>query len=53
MLHAPDYEEAPQNAPLLDLEHALNIAEKPGTRLRGRAQELTPILEGFDHITGA
>jgi hypothetical protein len=33
VLHAPDCEEAPQDAPLLDLEHALNVAENPGTRL--------------------
>ncbi|MER5548916.1 DUF6233 domain-containing protein [Streptomyces sp. NPDC002589] len=33
MLHAPDCEEAPQGAPLLDVEHALNLAENPGTRL--------------------
>jgi len=52
VLHAPDCEEAPQDAPLLDLERALNAAEKPGTQLcglRGRAHELTPMLEGFDH----
>ncbi|WP_341846203.1 hypothetical protein [Streptomyces caeruleatus] len=28
-----DGDEAPQGAPLLDLEHALNVAESPGTRL--------------------
>ncbi|MFD3621253.1 DUF6233 domain-containing protein [Streptomyces sp. NPDC058676] len=33
VLHAPDCEEAPQGAPLLDVEHALNVAENPGTRL--------------------
>ncbi|MFB7115237.1 DUF6233 domain-containing protein [Streptomyces sp. NPDC056190] len=52
-LHAPDCEEAPQGAPLLDLEHALNTAENPATRLCtlcGCAQELTPLLRGFDHI---
>jgi hypothetical protein len=26
LLHAPDCEEAPQGAPLLDLEHALDLA---------------------------
>ncbi|WP_437096292.1 DUF6233 domain-containing protein [Streptomyces sp. enrichment culture] len=54
VLHAPDCEEAPQGAPLLDVEHALNVAENPGTRLCtlcGCAQELTPMLNGFDHIT--
>jgi len=53
VLHAPDCEEAPQGAPLLDVEHALNVAENPGTRLCtlcGCAQELTPLLRGFDHI---
>ncbi len=30
VLHAPDCEEAPQGAPLLDVEHALNVAENPG-----------------------
>ncbi len=33
VLHAPDREEAPQGAPLLDMEHALNVTEKPGTPL--------------------
>ncbi|CAL9279481.1 hypothetical protein [Streptomyces sp. SudanB182_2057] len=50
MLHAPDCEVSP----LLDPEHALNVAETPGTRLYamcGCAQEPTPTLSGFDHIT--
>lgn len=54
VLHAPDCDEAPQGAPLLDLEHALDVAENPATRLCtlcGCAQELTPILRGFDHGT--
>ncbi|MFE2684502.1 DUF6233 domain-containing protein [Streptomyces mirabilis] len=54
VLHAPDCEEAPQGAQLLDLEHALNAAENPGTRLCtlcGCAQELTPLLRGFGHTT--
>ncbi|MFG3499362.1 DUF6233 domain-containing protein [Streptomyces sp. NPDC047928] len=54
VLHAPDCEEAPQGAPLLDLEHALNVAENPGTQLCtlcGCAQELTPLLSGFDQIS--
>ncbi|GAA1500376.1 hypothetical protein GCM10009787_78100 [Streptomyces bangladeshensis] len=56
MLHAPDCEGAPQGAPLLDVEHALNVAENPRTRLCTLcecAQELTPMLSGFDHITGS
>ncbi|MFE4448136.1 DUF6233 domain-containing protein [Streptomyces sp. NPDC056820] len=51
--HAPNCEKAPQGAPLLDVEHALNVAENPATRscnLCGRAAELTPLLRGFDHI---
>lgn len=54
VLHAPECEEALQDAPPLDVEHALNVAENPGTRLCtpcGCAQELTPMLSGFDHIT--
>ncbi|MFF8036210.1 DUF6233 domain-containing protein [Streptomyces sp. NPDC016626] len=54
MLHAPDYEEAPGGAPLLDVQRALDVAENPGTQLCtlcGCAQELTPLLGGFDHIT--
>ncbi|MEU1940487.1 DUF6233 domain-containing protein [Streptomyces coeruleorubidus] len=52
VLHAPDCEEAQQSVPLLDLEDALDVAESPATRLCtlcGCAQELTPILRGFDH----
>nr|WP_207309518.1 hypothetical protein [Streptomyces kasugaensis] len=51
--HAPDGEEAPEGAPLLDVQRVLNVAENPGTRLctlRGCAQELTPMLRGFDRI---
>lgn len=53
MLHAVDCTEAPQNAPLLRLERALDATERPGTRLCslcGAAQELDPVLRGFDHI---
>ncbi|MEW2709499.1 DUF6233 domain-containing protein [Streptomyces koyangensis] len=53
VLHAPDCEEAPQGAALLPMERALDVAENPGTRLCtlcGCAQELTPLLSGFDHI---
>ncbi|MFJ6994486.1 DUF6233 domain-containing protein [Streptomyces sp. NPDC003090] len=54
VLHASDCEEAPQDAPLLGVEQALNVAENPGTRLCtlcGCAQELTPLLRGFDQIS--
>ncbi len=56
VLHAPDCEEAPQGAPLLDVQRALDVAENPGTQLCtlcGCAQELTPMLCGFDHIGDA
>ncbi|MFE6977191.1 DUF6233 domain-containing protein [Streptomyces sp. NPDC057682] len=33
MLHAPDCEEAPEGAPLLDVRRALVVAESPGARL--------------------
>lgn len=33
VLHAPDCEKAPQGAPLLEVEPALDTAEDPGTRL--------------------
>lgn len=54
VLHAPDCENAPEGAPLLDVERALDVAQNPGTQLCtvcGCAQELTPMLHGFDHIT--
>ncbi|TLQ38767.1 hypothetical protein FEF34_40485 [Streptomyces marianii] len=54
ILHALDCEEAPNDAPLLDWRRALDVAENPATRLCilcGCAQELTPLLRGFDHIT--
>lgn len=44
-----------QNAPLLPLERALDVAEQPGIRLCslcGAAQELDPVLRGFDRIDG-
>ncbi|MFF5760009.1 DUF6233 domain-containing protein [Streptomyces longwoodensis] len=56
VLHAPDCEKAPEGAPLLDVQRALDVAENPGTQLYtlcGCAQELTPLLNGFDHITGS
>ncbi|MEV5703447.1 DUF6233 domain-containing protein [Streptomyces anthocyanicus] len=52
--HAPECEEAPEGVPLLDVRRALDVAEKPGTQLCtlcGCAQELTPLLSAFDHIT--
>jgi hypothetical protein len=54
VLHALDCEEAPKDAPQLDWKRALDVAENPATRLCtlcGCAQELTPLLRGFDHIT--
>ncbi|MFJ6393963.1 DUF6233 domain-containing protein [Streptomyces sp. NPDC091972] len=53
VLHTPDCEEAPTGAPVLDLDQALDAAEHPGTRLCvlcGCAQELSPVLKGFDHL---
>lgn len=52
VLHAADCTEAAQGAPLLPLEQALDAAEQPGTRLCilcGAAQELDPVLRGFEH----
>lgn len=45
--------EAPKDAPVLELERALDAAEKGGARLCslcGAASELDPVLRGFDHI---
>ncbi|MGW2865591.1 DUF6233 domain-containing protein [Streptomyces sp. NPDC001205] len=53
VLHAPDCTEAPQDAPVLSLDKALDAAEKPGMRLCTlctAAGELDPLLHGFDHI---
>ncbi|MFK4213516.1 DUF6233 domain-containing protein [Streptomyces sp. NPDC030920] len=33
VLHAPDCGEAPEGAPLLDVQRALDVAENPGTQL--------------------
>lgn len=52
VLHAPDCDEAPEGAPVLELERALDAAEKAGVRLCslcGAAAELDPVLGGFDH----
>ncbi|MGW2051935.1 DUF6233 domain-containing protein [Streptomyces sp. NPDC001858] len=52
VLHAPDCVEAPQGAPVLKVDQALDAAEKAGVRLCtlcGAAQELEPLLDGFDH----
>ncbi|MGW7613493.1 DUF6233 domain-containing protein [Streptomyces sp. NPDC054766] len=54
VLHVPDCEEAPQGAPLLDVDRAPDAAEHPSTRLCipcGAARELTLLLRGFDHTT--
>lgn len=56
VLHARDCEEAPKETPLLDWQRALDVAENPATRLCtlcGCAQELTPLLRGFEHINGS
>lgn len=53
VLHARDCDEAPEGAPVLELERALDAAEKAGVRLCalcGAAAELDPVLRGFDHI---
>lgn len=42
----------PQDAPVLDLERAPDIAENTATALCtlcGAAQEITPLLRGFGH----
>jgi hypothetical protein len=52
VLHAPDCDEAPEGAPVLKLERALDAAEKAGVRLCslcGAAAELDPVLRGFGH----
>lgn len=52
VLRAPNCEEAP----LLGVERALDVAEYPGTRLFtlcGAAQELTRLLRRFDRIDAA
>nr|MDT0521267.1 DUF6233 domain-containing protein [Streptomyces sp. DSM 41633] len=51
VVHAVDCAEAPAGAPVLTLEHALDVAQHPGTRLCslcGAAAELDPVLKGFD-----
>ncbi|MER5728989.1 DUF6233 domain-containing protein [Streptomyces sp. NPDC002138] len=52
VLHAPDCQGAPEGAPLLDGQRALDVADTPGTRLCtlcGCARKRTPMLRGFDH----
>lgn len=52
VLHTPDCDEAPPDAPVLAVNQALDAAEKAGVRmcsLCGAAQELEPLLKGFDH----
>ncbi|MGG8407318.1 DUF6233 domain-containing protein [Streptomyces sp. 12297] len=49
-VHAVDCTAAPAGAPVLTLEHALDVLQHPGTRLRslcGAAAELDPVLKGF------
>ncbi|MFE6819599.1 DUF6233 domain-containing protein [Streptomyces sp. NPDC057675] len=55
VVHAADCGEAPRNAPRLTLDQALDAAERPGVRLCsicGAAQELDPVLRGFDGESG-
>ncbi|MFF5705690.1 hypothetical protein ACFY7H_24880 [Streptomyces sp. NPDC012794] len=55
VLHAVDRTEAPQGAPLLPLERALDVAEQPGhpAVLPARRSAGTgPVLLGFDSIEG-
>ncbi|MDQ0994784.1 hypothetical protein QFZ74_006101 [Streptomyces sp. V3I7] len=55
VVHAVDCEEAPAGAPVLDLEHALDAAQHPSTRLCslcGAVAELDPMLQGFDRTFG-
>ncbi|MFC8125456.1 DUF6233 domain-containing protein [Streptomyces sp. NPDC057302] len=52
ILHSPDCDEAPQGAPVLAVNQALDAVEKADVRrcsLCGAAQELEPSLRGFDH----
>ncbi|MGW4931634.1 DUF6233 domain-containing protein [Streptomyces sp. NPDC004166] len=52
VIHAVDCEEAPNGAPTLTLNGALDAAERPGVQLCalcGAAAELDPVLKGFDH----
>lgn len=52
VLHARDCAEAAPPIHVLSLEEALDLAERPATRLCvlcGAAQELEPLLRGFDH----
>ncbi len=56
VLHARDCTEALADAPPLDWKRALDVAENRATRLCvlcGCAQELSPLLRGFDHIDGS
>ncbi|MFZ4178309.1 DUF6233 domain-containing protein [Streptomyces griseoincarnatus] len=47
VVHAPDCEEAPEEAPLLDVQQALDVAENPGTQLWLWQRELAPLVSGF------
>ncbi|MFE6813538.1 DUF6233 domain-containing protein [Streptomyces sp. NPDC057675] len=55
VVHAADCGEAPTNAPRLTLDQELDAAARPGVRLCsicGAAQELHPVLRGFDTESG-
>ncbi|MEU3955223.1 DUF6233 domain-containing protein [Streptomyces achromogenes] len=55
VVHAVDCDEAPAGAQVLTLERALDVAQQPGVRLCslcGAAQELDPVLKGFEHGFG-
>ncbi|MFI1702590.1 DUF6233 domain-containing protein [Streptomyces bobili] len=55
IIHAVDCEEAPDGAPKLILDKALDAAEHPGTRLCSlcsAAAELDPVLRCFEHGFG-
>ncbi|MER5886995.1 DUF6233 domain-containing protein [Streptomyces sp. NPDC001941] len=51
VLHAPDCREAPEQAPVLSVEGALQAAQDPRVRvcaLCGACYELDPLLHGFE-----
>ncbi|MFF6888717.1 DUF6233 domain-containing protein [Streptomyces sp. NPDC012421] len=54
VVHAVDCTEAPERAPVLTWEQALDAAERPGVRLCSLCSEaeLDPVLKGFDEGFG-
>ncbi|CAL9675121.1 hypothetical protein SUDANB178_07687 (plasmid) [Streptomyces sp. enrichment culture] len=55
VVHAVDCDKAPAGAPVLPLERALDVAQRPGVRLYSwcdTAAELDPVLKGFEHGFG-